>query len=210
MKSFKKYSRIITLPSWFIHNWTAFVITAGVFFMQKEIWKDIPGYEGYYQINESGAVKSLNHYRDNKGYRILKAHKHYKTGYMQVHLFKSTVHSFWQLHRLMAITFIPNPDNKPHINHKDGNRTNNSIDNLEWVTSSENHIHAYKVLHRKKPIGANAMYVEAINEKGKVIKSFMSLRKAGLEHGDRLAIRQAILNNKIYKGTYWRIKTETT
>lgn len=105
-----------------------------------EVWKDIIGYEGLYQVSNLGRVKSLKHSEEwFLKYRLN------KKGYASVVLFKGTVSSKKQfmVHRLVADAFIPNPENKPQINHKDGNKLNNSVENLEWVTNYENCIHAH-------------------------------------------------------------------
>ena len=114
-------------------------------------WRDIPGYEGYYQASRYGEIRSLSReteYTKNnslqsgfyKG-RILKLHKG-DDGYMHCSLSVEGKLTLAAVHRLVAATFIPNPDNKPHVNHIDGNKTNNNVDNLEWVTRSENMQHA--------------------------------------------------------------------
>lgn len=113
-----------------------------------EEYKDIPGYEGKYQISNLGKIKSLPKtwnttmaIRTSKE-RILKQSKDRK-GYFKVILCKSPdEHKTERVHRLLAITFIENPDNKQYINHIDGNKENNSLDNLEWVTHQENCQHA--------------------------------------------------------------------
>ena len=97
----------------------------------KEVWKDIKGYEGLYQISNLGRVK-----RVTTG-RILKGGKD-KDGYLMVKLYKNNIRSNKKIHRLVAEAFIPNPENKPQVNHADENKTNNSLDNLEWMTAKEN------------------------------------------------------------------------
>lgn len=104
-----------------------------------EIWKDIEKFRGLYKISNLGNVKSLVSnkilspaiiaYRDNK-----------KTGYYVVNL----KGKLYYIHRLVAETFIPNFNNLPQVNHKDGNKKNNCVENLEWCTNSENIKHAYK------------------------------------------------------------------
>lgn len=109
----------------------------------KEIWKDIPGYEGLYQVSNMGRVKSLNFNRSGLP-RILKTKN--RQGYPRVILWKSGKRHEVCVHRLVAQAFIPNPENKPFVNHKDGNRRNNHVDNLEWCTAQENAIHSVTVL----------------------------------------------------------------
>lgn len=118
--------------------------------IQDEVWKDIEGYEGLYQVSTCGNIKSLAKPRKNgNGRSYIQKEKLLKqtftsTGYKKVELYKDGKRKGFKVHRLVAIAFIPNPDNKPEVNHIDGNKINNNIDNLEWVTSSENSIHAYE------------------------------------------------------------------
>lgn len=101
--------------------------------INEEIWKPIPGYEKLYEVSNFGNVrnnrKQLSFYRINSGYLALK-------------LSKDNVRSSPLVHRLVAIAFIPNPDNLPEVNHKDGNKLNNHVDNLEWTSSKTNKQHA--------------------------------------------------------------------
>lgn len=115
-------------------------------FANEEIWVDIEGYEGIYQVSNFGRIKSLSRPIFNgKGYflskeRILKGSKNEK-GYLQVELLgKPTL-----IHRIVAIIFIPNPNNLPQVNHIDGDKSNNCVENLEWCTNSENQLHAYRL-----------------------------------------------------------------
>jgi hypothetical protein len=111
----------------------------------KEIWKTIVGFKDY-QISNYGRVKSLKY---NKK-KLLKSGV-INSGYLIVCLSNSKIKKFKLIHRLIAHAFIPNADNKPQVNHKDGNKHNNHIDNLEWVDHSENMKHAYRSgLHSMK------------------------------------------------------------
>lgn len=113
-----------------------------------EVWKDVVGYEKYYQVSNEGRVRSLDRLTNNvngcfvrKG-RVLKQGVN-RTGYNFVMLTdKDGKVKNCKVHRLVAITFIENPFNKKTVNHKDGNKTNNLLDNLEWATYSENMQHA--------------------------------------------------------------------
>lgn len=115
--------------------------------MTEEIWLPIKGYEGLYEVSNYGSIKSVpttvisknGSLRKRKG-RLLKTHK--RGRYMSKSLNKEGVSKAYTIHRLVALAFIPNPENKPHINHKDNNRYNNYVDNLEWVTQKENLQHA--------------------------------------------------------------------
>lgn len=102
----------------------------------EEIWRDIPGYEGKYQVSNTGEVKSLN-YRGSGKTKLLKQHCDSK-GYKHVSLYKNGKKKVYSVHRLVAMTFIPNPNNLPIINHKDENPSNNNVNNLEGCTYEYN------------------------------------------------------------------------
>lgn len=169
-----------------------------------EIWKPVVGYLGFYEISNLGRVKSL---KDNLGRDrelILKPQKR-KDGYFTIELKRSTKF----LHRIVAEAFIPNPENKPQVNHKDSNRENNQTGNLEWVTASENILHGYKygnIKPTRHRLGAQTgegefrqIYldqrrnrwvasVEYLNEKGKKVgRKTFSIKKYGSETAKLLA-----------------------
>lgn len=119
-----------------------------------EVWKQIKGYEGLYDISNYGRVRS-----HNKTYRVgLRNNRHatkkgkilkdnvLNTGYCQVALYKNKKNKKKAVHRLVGKAFVPNPDNKPQINHKDGNKQNNHYTNIEWVTARENQKHRFDKL----------------------------------------------------------------
>lgn len=106
-----------------------------------EIWKDIKGYEGLYQASNMGNIRSLNYGRTGK-IKALRPRPD-KDGYSTVSLCKNKSVKNCKVHRLIAQTFIDNPDNKPEVNHIDCNKANNCISNLEWTTRKENQRHAW-------------------------------------------------------------------
>ena len=95
-----------------------------------EEWKNIIGYEGLYEVSNIGNVRNV---RRNT---LLKLSKN--QGYIQVHLYKNGIRTGLKVHRLVAEAFIPNADNLPQVNHKDEDKTNNSVDNLEWCDHKYN------------------------------------------------------------------------
>ena len=105
----------------------------------KEIWKEVTDYNVLYQVSNMGYVR-----RNGK---ILKSSPNHK-GYLMVNLYLNGKRKNHKVHRLVATAFISNPENKPTVNHKDGNKQNNVIANVEWATYSENNLHAYRVLGR--------------------------------------------------------------
>lgn len=114
----------------------------------EEIFKDIEGYEGLYQISNLGRVKSLCRVVTTTDGRIRTLKEKILSlglntyGYNYLGLCKGGKRKFITIHRLVADTFIPNPDNKPQVNHINGIKTDNTIDNLEWTTAKENMRHA--------------------------------------------------------------------
>ena len=120
--------------------------------MQEE-WKDIIGYEGYYQISNLGKIKSLervvmSQYSDRKIKTVFKENifkfRVNRKGYSVACLYANKKQKLIRVHRLVAIHFIDNPFNKPEVNHIDGNKTNNTTENLEWVNARENTCHFRK------------------------------------------------------------------
>ncbi len=118
------------------------------------MWKQISGYEGYYEVSDDGMVRSIDRYiTDSTGKTRLLTGKPMKQteasvgdrdtdGYFVVNLHKSHKSFVVPVHRLVAEAFIDNPNNYPTVNHKDGNKHNNAVDNLEWASYSMNNIHA--------------------------------------------------------------------
>lgn len=153
-----------------------------------EIWKDIVDYEGIYQVSNTGKIKRIGAYTNQTGKtwnseRILKPARKSR-GYMYVQLSKNGKTCPKHVHRLVAEAFIPNPENKPTVNHKNGNKADNSVENLEWATYTENNIHSIRVLGNNKQIEYSVKKsVLQFDLNGNFIAEYPSYREAQRQTG---------------------------
>lgn len=182
-----------------------------------EIWKSILGYENYYEVSNLGNVRSkYRQYVDSLGKnRIVKSKLLTKqlmiTGYYKVDLKVNYINKIMTIHRLVAIAFIPNPDNKPTVNHIDGNKINNHITNLEWATFSENNKHALDNGLRKSPcklgkLNHNSKPVYQYSKTNIFICEYSNAREANKITGiDYRHISSCCLNKRKTTGGYiWK------
>ena len=190
----------------------------------EEIWKDIEGYEGIYQVSNLGRVRSLdrlvpaacalskgnqvvNYLRKGK---ILTGHWAGTKGneYKYVGLSKDDKPKYLRVHRLVAKAFVPNPDNLPEVNHIDEDKSNNRADNLEWVTRIQNEHHGTKIERAART--RDRRPVEALNEKGEVVASYDRIADAAKALGISIStiwqVCNKIRNYKTAGGYRWRYK----
>lgn len=159
------------------------LVPASEFYYSNDDWRDIEGYEGLYQVSRYGEVRSLDRYvrSKNDSMRLsrgcTRALDETKEGYLQVGLYDiegngSPLGKVKMVHVLVARAFVPNPDNKPQVNHKDGNKKNNCYKNLEWVTAKENTDHAIRTGLRKSTYWTKdeALYWGALSNEQRKVK----------------------------------------
>jgi hypothetical protein len=155
-----------------------------------EIWKDVVGYEGIYQVSNKGRVKRIGKYRNQitewESNKILKPGVK-NNGYLFCQLSKDNKTSPKMIHRLVAEAFIDNPYSKPTVNHIDGNRANNNVSNLEWATYTENNVHSlyelngYKAGDYRNKRGSKV--VLQYDLQGNFIKEYPSYRESQRQTG---------------------------
>ena len=163
-----------------------------------EIWKAAPGFELFYQVSNLGRIKGIKRQGSNGG--ILRTCTR-KDGYLQVCLQADRKGSFL-VHRLVAEAFLPRIKGKPYVNHKDGNRANNTVSNLEWCTSQENNLHAHDVLMK------NTRPVVCI-ETGVVYPSIRNAaRSIGYDNSTLQRICAGKGRTKTAKGFHWKYVCE--
>ena len=169
-------------------------------------WRDTYIYGEQYEISNTGLVR-------NKHTKHILTPQQDKKGYLRVRMSLHDVKATAKVHRLVAVAFIPNTENKPQVNHKDTNKHNNRVDNLEWVTNGENQIHAYK--HGRNYVTGNAgrkkIPVCKIDlSTGTVIETYKSLADAGRENGLHDANIHKVLygERKSTGGFGWKFESE--
>ena len=173
----------------------------------EEIWKPIKNFEELYEVSNLGRVKSLA--KRGKPERIMKQAISHK-GYPTLSLCKNAKSTRRAVHRLVAQAFIDNPDNLPQVNHIDGNKQNNNVENLEWCDNSYNQIHANKMglnEHRIQRVKESCSRPIAMYDyKGNFIRAFSSLNKASRETNisNKAISYCALRKNKMSGGYKWQ------
>ena len=143
-----------------------------------EVWRDVVGFEGFYKVSNKGNIYSVER-KDSMGRkwggRILRS-GYTRGGYLKVDLYRNGIRKASRVHRLVAEAFIPNPNGYPQVNHRDEDKVNNNVENLEWCTSKYNNIHGTRI---ERVVKIQSKKVRAVNIKtGEVIR-FKSTAEAG-------------------------------
>ena len=172
-----------------------------------ENWKAVEGYEGLYEISDLGRVKSLGREVNSKGGstaikkgKILALSTN-KYGYEYLFLYKNNISINVKVHRLVGLAFINNPNNKPMINHEDGNKSNNNVSNLEWNTCKENTNHAFNAgLRCKGEDSSNAkLSWDDVNKIRELYKTELYLQK---ELSKMFGVSKTSIRNVLTNKTY--------
>lgn len=171
-----------------------------------EIWKQIVGFEGLYEISDLGRIKSLSRVIKREGnvtanYKEKIIHGWITDGYRRVTLSKGNDEFIFKVHRLVATHFIPNPFDKEFVNHKNGIKHDNRKDNLEWATASDNIIHAYenKMISRSKGLDSHMAKILVHKEIGVFATVGEVAKMENKSHGQMAAI----IRNEYPNNTKW-------
>lgn len=178
----------------------------------QEIWKDVVGYEGMYKVSNLGNIISV---RRNYKKGIWYITPFDNGGYLRVSLVVNNKRTNLLVHRIVAEAFIPNPENKDSVNHIDGCKTNNTVENLEWVTKSENIKHAIKIGLRpsyrphRSMRGSNSSLSKKIcqyDKDGNLIREWGAAGDAADALGlhERFILRVCRGERKTYSGFIWK------
>lgn len=180
-----------------------------------EEWRDVAGYEGLYQVSNEGRVRGLTR-KASDGHKIngIVLKPKMQERYMRVALYDGSGKSgrkIVMVHRLVAAAFVANPENKPQVNHIDGNRLNNHADNLEWCTQSENNKHAWKIGLQPHDAMTNATRkkVAQIDNTGNVVKVWDSMSDAARALGLQVSNISHCCSGRITRtgGYKWRLES---
>ncbi len=178
--------------------------------MVKELWKPVVGFEGIYEVSNLGNVRSLDRivtYRDGrkvyyKG-KILSQKINIKWGYKEVVLYKHRQGKTYRVNRLVALAFLPNPDNLPEVNHIDEDKTNNKVDNLEWCSRKYNCNYGNRV---DKYINSRGIKIQQLDCDGSVLHIYRSISEAcrSIQCNSNSGLCYALKHSGKYKGYYWK------
>ena len=170
--------------------------------MNNEVWKDIPGYEGIYQASTLGRIKSIKSGGKND---VIMSGNSITNGYRIVHFKRGGKPKTFFIHRLVAITFLDNPDSLPIVNHKNENKLDNRVDNLEWCDNSYNCSYGSRKNSQAQKLGKRVLCVE----KNLEFQSFGEASRA-LNVPYQNISRCCKLTNRTAGGYHWRIIISST
>lgn len=189
----------------------------------QEIWKDIKGYEGIYKVSNFGNVLSVICGPKTNSVHLKKKSKILSPvptnfGYYKVELYKNGIGKIFYVHRLVAQAFIPNPECKPQVNHIDGNKANNNVCNLEWVTASENQKHSISLCLKKSSpnigrigsLNPSSKTILQYDLNGNFVKKWVGVSEAARKMGCGCSSISACLvgRHKTCKGYIWKYAEE--
>lgn len=172
-----------------------------------EIWIDIKGYEGKYEVSSFGRVRSFN-YRNTGEIKVLSVCEN-KCGYLYVGLFKDGKQKKFKIHRLVAESFIPNPNNLPQVNHKSEVKTDNRVENLEWCDAKYNSNYGThnERITQKLTNGKRSKSVLQLTKNGELVREWPSTREASRKGYNNGGIYSCLIGKKkYYKGFIWKYK----
>lgn len=173
-----------------------------------EIWKEVKGYGGLYEVSNEGRVRGVDRVDPSGRFVqgvIIKLRED-KDGYFRVNLSKQGKKKHYRMNRLVAENFLDNPTNLPVVNHKDGNKQNNNVNNLEWCTRSENDLHAFRTGLRKPYNGGTNKPVAKVDiNTNTILNTYDSITNAANEMETSVSAISSCLNGKAKtsKGFKW-------
>ena len=183
--------------------------------MENEIWKDVKGYEGYYQVSNMGRVKSMRVLKTPKNgvkcrkNAFLSTKTTHDKQYVLVALCRNGEKKHIQVHRLVAEAFIPNPKNLPCVNHKDEDKTNNCVENLEWCSYQYNNTYgtmAYRSINHP----STSKCVRQLSKTGEPIATYPSIKEASRKTGISYQVLISYLHGRYHTGGGydWKLITQ--
>lgn len=189
---------------------------------EQEQWKPVLGFEGLYEVSNYGSVRSLGiMFRAGYGQLVPKygrvlAKIKMPNGYLKAHMWRNKKGLLKSIHRIVAEAFIPNPDNKPFVNHINGNKSDNRIQNLEWCTARENSIHARSLgLIARRPVEVPSAFKAVLQTdlNGNVICEYESIKAAasvtGIPNSNIVAcLKGRIRRTRTYRWKYKKVLKE--
>lgn len=173
--------------------------------LTDEEWRDIPGYEGIYQVSDLGRVKRITKHRRYAANRLLKPIAH-NMGYVEVILCCGTEQKRYYIHRLILATFIGECPSGMQVNHKNGIKTDNRLENLEYVTRSQNIKHSYDVLKRQRPIGESAINARLTESQVREIRRLLKLGARPVDLAKQFDVHKNTIHSIKNKSNWKHVK----